>query len=128
MPYAIIIIGTVLFVAGIRNKYKDLLALIEGDFTGPGSFLNWLAVMAVLGGIGYIPRLRSLSVAFMTLLLLVLVISHKGVFQQLQSFVNSGVPATGASPALATGSTGAPSQTLTPLQQINQNLTSGISP
>lgn len=90
MPYALLLIGAVMLVAGVRNTYGDLWTLIKGDFTQQGGFINWVAAIAVVGGLGYIPRLRPLSVAFMTLLLLVLVISHNGVFAQLQQFLQSG--------------------------------------
>lgn len=90
MPYALILIGAILLVAGVRNSYADLWELVKGDFTAQGGFLTWVAAIAVVGGIGYIPRLRSLSIAFMTLLLLVLVISNGGVFAKLQDFIKSG--------------------------------------
>lgn len=93
MPYAIILIGAVLLVSGIRGTYKDLWQLVRGDFSGTDSYLAWVAAIAVIGGIGYIPRLKSLSVALLTLLLLVIVISRKGVFEKLSQYVTSGIPA-----------------------------------
>lgn len=99
MPFVLLAIGLVLFVAGIRGTNGTLWGLIKGDFTGTNSFLVWIAAIAVVGGIGYIPKLRDLSTAFMTLLLLVLVLSNRGVFAQLSSFVQNPVitPATGTS-------------------------------
>lgn len=127
MPYALILFGAVLLVAGIRNTYKDLWALVKNDFTAQNGFLTWVAVIAVVGGIGYIPRLKPLSIAFMTLLLLVLLISHQGVFAQLQNFIQSGAGGRNVAP-------GNQSSDLTPLvplpgtasdeAQIAQNLTS----
>ncbi len=93
MPYALLLIGAILLVAGVRNTYGQLWALIKNDFIGTGGFINWVAAIAVIGAIGYIPRLRSLSVAFMTLLLLVLVLSHAGLFAQLQNFIQNGLGA-----------------------------------
>lgn len=90
MPYALLLIGAVLLVAGVRNSYAELWELVKGDFTAQGGFLTWVAAIAVVGGMGYIPKLRSLSIAFMTLLLLVLVISNGGVFAKLQNFIQSG--------------------------------------
>lgn len=90
MPFVLILFGAVLLVAGIRNTYKDLWTLVKGDFTEQGGFLTWVAAIAVVGGMGYIPKLKPLSVAFMTLLLLVLVLSNGGVFAQLQKFIQSG--------------------------------------
>lgn len=90
MPYALLLIGAVLLVAGLRNTYSSLWELVRGDFTQQGGFLTWVAAIAVVGGVGYIPKLRSLSIAFMTLLLLVLVISNGGVFAKLQQFIQGG--------------------------------------
>lgn len=90
MPFALLLIGAILLVAGLRDTYTDLWALVRGDFTEKGGFLTWVAAIAVVGGLGYIPKLRSLSVAFMTLLLLVLVLSNGGVFSKLQQFIQGG--------------------------------------
>lgn len=122
MPYALLLIGAVMLAAGIRNTYKDLWALVENDFVGSSGFLSWVAAIAVVGGIGYIPKLKPLSVAFMTLLLIVLVLSNGGVFAKLQAFIQSGAGAVAGGAAVAP-STGSPTlQPLTPADQISRNL------
>lgn len=101
MPFALILIGAIIAVAGIRDTYgitqpdgsPGLWGLIRGDFTTHGGFLVWVAAIVAIGALGYVPRLKPLSVALMTLVLLVLVISNKGVFAQLQSFVQGGADA-----------------------------------
>lgn len=108
MPFALILIGAIIAVAGIRDTYgitqpdgtPGLWGLIRGDFTTHGGFLVWVAAIAAIGALGYVPRLKPLSVALMTLVLLVLIISNKGVFAQLQSFVQGGADAS----ATVTGS------------------------
>lgn len=124
MPYALLLIGAVLLVAGIRNTYAQLWALVEGDFTSQGGFLAWVAAIGVIGALGYVPKLKPLSIALLTLILIVLVISHNGVFAQLQQFITSGGgasaapnPATGFSPIIS-----APSDTLSSADQIANNL------
>lgn len=124
MPYALLIIGAVLLVAAVRNTYKDLWALVESDFSGTGGFLSWVAAIAVIGGLGYIPKLKPLSIALMTLLLIVLVISNGGVFAKLQAAIQGAGVATGT--AGVTGATAGLQSALTPLQQIQGNLTSGV--
>lgn len=127
MPYALLLIGAVLLVAAVRNTYKDLWALVESDFSGTGGFLSWVAAIAVIGGLGYIPKLKPLSIALMTLLLIVLVISNGGVFAKLQAAIQgagAGIGSAGLSGA--TAGTGGGIQPLTPLQQIQGNLTSGV--
>jgi hypothetical protein len=86
-------------MAGIRNTYANLWALVKGDFTDQNGFLAWVAAIAVVGGLGYIPKLRPLSIAFMSLLLLVLVLSNGGVFAKLQAFIQSGAGGRGVVPA-----------------------------
>lgn len=119
MPYALILVGAVALVAGIRNTYKDLWALVEGDFKG--GFLAWIASIAVIGAIGYVPKLKPLSVALMTLLLVVLVLSNRGVFAQLQGFILSGAGNTGTG-----GNAGVqplqPLPALSPADQVGANL------
>lgn len=124
MPYALLLIGAVMLVAGVRNTYKDLWALVENDFTGQGGFLSWVAAIAVIGGLGYIPKLKPLSVALMTLLLLVLVLSNKGVFAKLAQFIAMPqVTGSGVATAASTLTTQSPTtQPLSSIDIINQNL------
>lgn len=91
MPYALLIIGAVMFVAGVRGTNEELWALVKGDFTGDKSFLPWIAAIAVVGGLGYVKSLKPLSVAFMWLLLLVLLLSNRGVIAQLETYVKKPV-------------------------------------
>lgn len=88
MPYVLLLFGVPMFVSGVRGTNADLWTLVKGDFTGKNSFLVWVAAIAIVGGAGYIKPLRPLSIAFMTLLLIVLVLSNRGVIGQLQNFVN----------------------------------------
>lgn len=131
MPYALLLIGAIMLVAGIRNTYGALWQLLKNDFISTNGFLTWVAAIAVVGGLGYIPRLRNLSIAFMTLLLLVLVLSNSGVFARLQQFIQSGAPA-GVAPvapntvAVQPATNTVSSAGLSPLDQINQNLSGGL--
>lgn len=96
MPYALLLFGLVLLVAGVRGKHKDLFALVKGDFTGDGNFVYWLIALAIVGGAGYIKPLKPVSVAFMTLLLIVLLLSNKGIIPKLEQFLKGGTIASGA--------------------------------
>lgn len=121
MPYALLVFGLVLFVAGIRGKHNDLFALVKGDFTGNGNFIYWLVAIAVIGGAGYIKPLKPVSIAFMSLLLIVLLLSNKGVIPKLQSYLNSTTAATSGTSTTPTAATGSlPS--LAPLTTITNNL------
>lgn len=87
MPYVLVTIGMVLLVAGVRGTHGDLAELIRSDLTGPDNFLSWALAVAIVGGTGYIPSLQKLSVAFLTLLLVVLVLANRGVFDNLTKVV-----------------------------------------
>ena len=72
MPFALAIIGIVLLVAGVRNKQDDLFSLLKGDFTGPNNFIFWMLSILAIGALGYIPKLKPLSTAFLALVIVVL--------------------------------------------------------
>ncbi len=85
MPYALIIAGIVLTVAGVRATQGQLFALLGGDFTGSNSFIWWALSIIGIGSVGYVADLRKLANAFLALVLIVLFLGHSGVFQQFIS-------------------------------------------
>ena len=126
MPFVLILFGAILFVAAVQNNQAALWALVKNDFSGKDSFAVWIIAIIAIGSLGYIKSLRTLSISIMTLLLLVLVISNKGVFSQLQQFVQ-GADASGGSTFIdpQTGEAESVALTsLTPVQQVTNNLTS----
>lgn len=78
MPFALLLIGVWLLIAGVRNTAGPastpgtLFALLHGDFTGTDNFAYWFIAIVLIGAIGYIPKLKSLSTAFLVLVLVVL--------------------------------------------------------
>lgn len=117
MPYVLLVIGAILFVSGVRGTNGKLWDLVKGDFTGSHSFLIWIAAIAIVGGMGYIPKLKPLSIAFMTLLLIVLFLSNHGVIKRLSDFVQN-VP--GPDPTNAMSEAISPLSPLQPLRGVNQ--------
>lgn len=96
MPFALLVVGIVLLVAGARNKQDDLFALVKGDFSGPDNFIFWFLAIVIIGAIGYIPKLKPLSTAFLGLVIVVLFLkkgSTKGTgggfFSQFLSGINA---------------------------------------
>ena len=85
MPFALILVGLLLVVAAVRNTVTDnsttgakgLTTLIKGDFTGQNNFIYWLVAILVIGALGYIDSLRTLSRAFMALILVALFLTGK---------------------------------------------------
>jgi hypothetical protein len=87
MPIALVFIGVLLLVAAIRDRLGALGTLVSGDFTGQGNFFYWSASLIILGALGYSKVFRTPSRALIGLVLLVMILSNKGFFAQLQSAV-----------------------------------------
>lgn len=120
MPFVLLIFGSVLLIAAVRNTQGDLFALIQSDFTGPNNFIYWLVAILVIGAVGYIPKLKPISVAFITLVVVMLVFSKGvatnlpggGIFQQF----TAGLASTQTTTSTVTNSAG---QTTTQPTTIN---------
>jgi hypothetical protein len=121
MPFALVLIGVILLVAAVQNTTPQLFTLIKGDFTGPNNFIYWFVAILIIGAIGYIPDLKKLSVAFLTLVIIVLFLSRGnangiggGFFQQFTTALGAtqsgSLPTSTVSPtgsgSLLTGTTG----------------------
>jgi hypothetical protein len=89
MPYALLLAGALLVVAAVRNTQADLFALLKGDFTGPKNFVFWFSSIMAVGSLGYIPKLKPLSNALLVLVVVVLFLSNKGFFAQLEQQLKS---------------------------------------
>lgn len=76
MPFVLLIAGTVLLVAAVRNTQDNLFSLIKGDFTGPNNFIFWFIAILAIGAVGYIPKAKPISTAFLVLVVLVLVLTR----------------------------------------------------
>lgn len=99
MPYALILGGLMLTIAGVRNTQGALFTLLEGDFTGPRNFIAWTLAMVGIGSLGYVADLRKLSNSFMALILLVLFLANGnsdksggGVFNQFMAAIKGPIP------------------------------------
>jgi len=103
MAFVLLIIGITLLVAGVQNTQADLFTLLKKDFS---AFLMWFIAIFLIGALGYIPKLKPLSTAFMGLVILVLFLSKgTGFFAQFTSALNS-AQAAPASPPAASGQSG----------------------
>jgi hypothetical protein len=116
MPYAFLVIGLILIRAGYKGQAGQLQTLVIKDFTGQGSFLYWIAAVAVIGGAGYVPALEKPSRALLLLLLLVLFLANGGAsgsggffakftaaINNFQADPNQGSEATQGAPVADTG-------------------------
>lgn len=96
MPFALLFIGILLIVVAVRDKQGPFLATLGSEFSGPGNFFYWVIALAVIGAIGYIPKAKPVSDAFLVLILLALVLTAGrssarggGVFQQLTAALST---------------------------------------
>jgi hypothetical protein len=102
MAFVLIIIGVVLLVTSVRNtvtaqgNIPGLFTLLQGDFTGPDNFIFWMLSILAIGALGYVPKLKPLSVAFLSLVIVVLFLKRGdsgnaggGFFSQVLSGLNT---------------------------------------
>jgi len=120
MPFALVFIGLLMVVSGLRDTHAELGSELVTDIGGKGGFGTRLLAIGAVGSIGYIgPEWRRLSVYFMVLVVLALLFSaDKGFFEQLTKARQAGPTAVKSTPAVTpsaassgntlTGATGVP--------------------
>lgn len=83
MPVALIVVGLLLAVAGIKNNAATLGKTIGDDFTGAGSFWYWVAAVIIVGSVGYYSKAETVSRLFLVLIVLVFALTNGGVYSKL---------------------------------------------
>ena len=111
MPFALLLMGVLAFVAAYRNTLPQLGALLKGDFSGKGNFFYWMAALILVGSLGYFKPLQNSSRMFILLILVIMILSDKGFFAQFVAALNQPAPAanpvaTGNAPPAISGSGG----------------------
>jgi hypothetical protein len=101
MPFAMIFIGLLLVVTGLRDTHAEFGRELVTDVGGKGGFGTRMLAIGAVGAIGYIgPDWRRLSVVFMFLVLLALLFStDAGFFAGLSKARVQGPAAVEAAPA-----------------------------
>ncbi len=89
MPIALLVIGAIFLVAAVRGEHEKLFGLLKDDFTGPNNFILWAVGIWAVGAIGYYKPLKPLSVAFMTLIIIVIFLAQKGFFEKFMDQIGS---------------------------------------
>jgi hypothetical protein len=92
MPLGFLILGAIVLVTALRNTHKQLGTMLAADFSGTGSFIYWIAALAIVGGLGYVPSFQAPSRALIVLLLVVLLLSNRGFFTQFSSALSTAQP------------------------------------
>ena len=90
MPFALVFVGLLLIVVGAKGTQNAFGAELKEDFTGQGNFVWWIAAIGSVGALGYIPKLKGFSVAFLSLILIAMLLSNQGFFQNLTKALQSG--------------------------------------
>lgn len=82
MPFALVFVGMLLVVTGIRDTYKQLGTLVYNDMTGTGTqgpgFLMFLVAIGAVGALGAISQFRTFSHYFMALIIISLLLHNRG--------------------------------------------------
>jgi len=114
MPFALITIGILLVVTGIRDTYKQAANLIVADMTGSNDpqhrgFVMFFAALAMVGALGAIPAWRQFSHYFMALILLAILLSNTGAMQKFLAALKGAraAPVTGVAANTTTGAAAA---------------------
>jgi hypothetical protein len=97
MPLALITIGAVLLISAGLGTHQQLLALLKNDFSGPNNFFFWILALGVVGLLGYIPKMRPLSIGLIALVLISIFLKKGvGFFDQIKKAlgVTVGAPPT----------------------------------
>lgn len=92
MPFALIVAGIVLILVGWQGTQDQFFTLLKGDVP---HFVVWAIAIFVIGAIGYVPRLKGISNAFLALVILVMFIANKGFFAQFNKQLGIGTGTTG---------------------------------
>jgi hypothetical protein len=90
MPFALVIMGLIFVVTGVKGTIGALGSQLKDDFTGPGNFFYWFAAIGSIGALGSIQEFRAFSRMFMTLILVAMIIKNGGVFDKLMQAIASG--------------------------------------
>lgn len=83
MPFVFVVVGVLLLTAGVRGKSSTLFALVKSDFSGTPNYFEWAVAIFVVGAIGYIKELSTISRMFMFLVLAGLLYKNKQALTEL---------------------------------------------
>src|SRR6266704_530859 len=98
MPFALVIIGLIMVVSGVKGTHIALGTQLRSDFQ---PFVVWMAAIGAIGALGYIPEMRRLSHYFMALVIIGMALSNRGFFTKLNEAIKLGPEAPPAAPKAA---------------------------
>lgn len=87
MPFVLIGIGLSagwLAYLGMNNLAAAGSLLKQEWFTNQNPFYKWAGAIVLIGLVGYVPQLRKIAVAMLTLVILSIALSHLGPITALE--------------------------------------------
>jgi hypothetical protein len=90
MPFLLFFVGLLLLVAAVRGKTDDLFEVAKDDFTGAGNYFVWVLAVALIVAVGSIDKVKPISNAFLWLVVIVILISNRGLLPQFVREIEKG--------------------------------------
>jgi len=91
MPIFFLLVGALLIIVAVNDKMSELSGLIKDDFRpstgGVPGFPIWIVAIFIAGSLGYIKELRPVANAFLTLIIVSLILSNRGFFAKFKSSI-----------------------------------------
>jgi hypothetical protein len=91
MPVLFLVIGVVMLTSAVRGTVdtpNGLIPLLKSDFEGKNNFVYFIGAFLLIGGIGYIPQMKTLSRYVLSLVLIVIILKNGGVWSNLITALN----------------------------------------
>lgn len=109
MGIVFLFIGIAAVAIGVRGQAAPAGKLLASEFTGPNSYIEWLAAIVILGVAGFWRPIRPGANAMLGLVILAMFIRKgQGFFDQINSALTSATAA--PKPAAASSPSGAGAQ------------------
>jgi hypothetical protein len=93
MPFVFLIVGLMILVIGVRGQSNTAIKLLQSEFTGANSFIQWFLAIMILGLVGYYKPIKPLSDGLIGLVILAMILneqSQNNIFGALeQAFQNT---------------------------------------
>jgi hypothetical protein len=131
MPLIFLILGILFLVLARNNTQGDFETLLKSEFSGSQSFIVWVSALVILGLVGFWKPARPITDAAIGLIILVLILSNKGLFAQFNNALRNptapAVPASNQNPQASTILNTYNSQSPVPVSPTNGALLSPLS-
>jgi hypothetical protein len=123
MGLLFVVVGVILIVSAIRNTTGSLATHISQDFNS--GFLAWLGAILLIGMVGYLPKMQTISRLFLALVVLVLFLKQGTGF--FESFLQQIKNAPAAQPIPPPAPANIPDPTIHVVPGQGQGITGGGS-